>query len=155
MKIYSVKEIADLLDTNPETVRRWIRSGRLSAVQESRKDGNSVSEFELSKFLKATPKYASIVGKSLLGTQNVLSTAVGGLIGTLMIEYLKNQDQTKNTFVQPDEILKYLIETIASHESSIKRKKRTIEMLEQEITEEQLRIQVLQKTIEMVKQKED
>jgi transposase-like protein len=27
MKTYSVKEIADLLGTNPETVRRWIRNG--------------------------------------------------------------------------------------------------------------------------------
>ena len=37
MDTYSVKEIADMLNTNPETVRRWIRSGKLEAIQESRK----------------------------------------------------------------------------------------------------------------------
>ena len=35
MDTYSVKEIADMLNTNPETVRRWIRSGKLEAIQES------------------------------------------------------------------------------------------------------------------------
>lgn len=35
MDTYSVKEIADMLNTNPETVRRWIRSGNLEAIQES------------------------------------------------------------------------------------------------------------------------
>ena len=32
MKTYSVKDIADMLNTNPETVRRWIRAGKLKAV---------------------------------------------------------------------------------------------------------------------------
>ena len=40
MKTYSVKDIADMLNTNPETVRRWIRAGKLKAHQTSRKDGN-------------------------------------------------------------------------------------------------------------------
>lgn len=43
-KTYSIKQITDLLGTNPETVRRWIRSGKLNTVQESRKDGNAISE---------------------------------------------------------------------------------------------------------------
>ena len=34
MKTYSVKEIADLLNTNPETVRRWIRDKKLEATIE-------------------------------------------------------------------------------------------------------------------------
>jgi putative ATPase subunit of terminase (gpP-like) len=37
MDTYSVREIADMLNTNPETVRRWIRPGKLEAIQESRK----------------------------------------------------------------------------------------------------------------------
>lgn len=57
MKTYSVKQIAHMLDTNPETVRRWIRDDKLKAVQVSRKDGNIVTEDELQRFLKATPKY--------------------------------------------------------------------------------------------------
>ena len=51
MKTYSVKQIAKMLNKNPETVRRWIREGKLQAVQVSRKGGNSVSEEALKKFL--------------------------------------------------------------------------------------------------------
>ncbi|WP_405593842.1 helix-turn-helix domain-containing protein [Sellimonas catena] len=50
-KTYSVKDIADMLQTNPETVRRWIRAGKLKADQTSRKDGNVVREDELYKYL--------------------------------------------------------------------------------------------------------
>lgn len=59
MKKYSVIQIADILDTNPETVRRWIRDNKLVAEQESRKQGNAVTEAALQDFLKATPKYAA------------------------------------------------------------------------------------------------
>ena len=51
MDTYSVKEIADMLNTNPETVRRWIRSGKLEAIQESRKGGNVVTKSMLDAFL--------------------------------------------------------------------------------------------------------
>ena len=63
MDTYSVKEIADMLNTNPETVRRWIRSGKLEAIQESRKGGNVVTKSMLDAFLKTSPKYAGIARK--------------------------------------------------------------------------------------------
>lgn len=50
MKTYSVKEISELLNTNPETVRRWIRSGKLEAIQDSRKEGNVVTQAMLDSF---------------------------------------------------------------------------------------------------------
>ena len=59
MKTYSVKQIAEMLGTNPETVRRWIRDDKLKAIQVSRKDGNIVTEVELGRFINATPKYVS------------------------------------------------------------------------------------------------
>lgn len=59
MANYSVKQIAEMLDTNPETVRRWIRAGRLESSQASKKEGNVVSEEALKAFLERTPKYAA------------------------------------------------------------------------------------------------
>ena len=59
MKNYSVKQIAEMLDTNPETVRRWIRAGRLESSQTSKKDGNVISEEALKAFLECAPKYAA------------------------------------------------------------------------------------------------
>ena len=41
MRTYTVKEIAELLGTNPETVRRWIRDGKLQAVTNSKKKGEN------------------------------------------------------------------------------------------------------------------
>lgn len=55
MANYSVKQIAEMLDTNPETVRRWIRAGRLESSQASKKEGNVVSEEALKTFLERTP----------------------------------------------------------------------------------------------------
>lgn len=59
MKKYTVVQIADILDTNPETVRRWIRSDKLEAEQSSRKQGNTVTEAALQDFLRGAPKYAA------------------------------------------------------------------------------------------------
>ena len=50
METYSVKQIADMLNTQPETVRRWIRSGKLYAEKSSRKEGHVVTEESLNKF---------------------------------------------------------------------------------------------------------
>ena len=59
MKSYSVKEISDLLHTNPETVRRWIRKGKLDATRgSSRKEGSTVSFAALQKFLEDSPREA-------------------------------------------------------------------------------------------------
>ncbi len=53
MKTYTVREIAQMLSANEETVRRWIRDGKLEATCTSRKAGNLVTEESLQAFLKA------------------------------------------------------------------------------------------------------
>ena len=57
---YTVKQISNLLDVGPETVRRWIRRGDLKATQRSKKDGNVISENQLNEFLISRPKYSQI-----------------------------------------------------------------------------------------------
>jgi len=154
MKTYSVKEIADLLGTNPETVRRWIRNGKLHAVQESRKDGNSVTETELNKFLKKTPKYVAIAAKSLAVTAPAVSIplALGGLIGTMVVDRVNTEEKLKHARIRPEDIATYLRESITQHENAIKRKRDAIAQLEQEIEVEEQQIKALQVTINMVKQ---
>ena len=60
MKTYSVKEIAEMLNTNPETVRRWIREKKLDATIKSKKSGHIIYESSLQSFLKSSPKYICI-----------------------------------------------------------------------------------------------
>ena len=75
MKSYSVKQIAEMLETNPETVRRWIRTGKLQAQKASNKDGNVVFESALKSFLKSAPKYAATaIASGTVGV--VVSTAI-------------------------------------------------------------------------------
>lgn len=64
MDTYSVKEIADILNTNPETVRR--------------KAGNVVTKAMLDAFLKTSPKYAGIA-------TGVLASPVGLTTATVAI----------------------------------------------------------------------
>ena len=62
MKEYTVKQISEILNTNPETIRRWIRTGKLTATQISKKNGNVISEESLRLFLESAPKYAALAG---------------------------------------------------------------------------------------------
>jgi len=92
MASYTVKQIADILGTNPETVRRWIRDNKLKAVQASRKSGNVVAESELERFIHSTPKYLSKLTKdasvpSLVG----IGLLMGGALTYAMINLLKEK----------------------------------------------------------------
>lgn len=65
---YSVAEIATALGTNQETVRRWIRSGALTAEKGSLREGHKISDADIQIFLAKHPKYAMAAANSpLLG----------------------------------------------------------------------------------------
>lgn len=139
MDKYSVKEIAEMLNTNPETVRRWIRSGKLEAIQESRKGGNVVTKSMLDAFLKATPKYAGIatgVLKSPVG----ITAAAAAYFGGILIQQLIENNEISNASVNSAEIKKLLLTTIQTSRDTISRKKKSIKQLQEEIDVEQTRI---------------
>lgn len=77
MKIYSVKEIAEMLSIDQETVRRWIRDKKLKADTPSRKEGSQVKE-DLYKYHSSTTKYA---GKAAVMAAPTPALAVLPLIG--------------------------------------------------------------------------
>lgn len=136
MDTYSVKEIADMLNTNPETVRRWIRSGKLEAIQKSRKGGNVVTKSMLDAFLKTSPKYAGIA-TGLLASPVGITTATATIIGGLLARQLIKNDDIKNAHVNTSEIRKLLFANIQSSKENIVRKKLSIKQLQKEIVEEQ------------------
>jgi excisionase family DNA binding protein len=49
---FTVEQIADLLQVHPETVRSWLRSGRLKGRAFGGKTGWRVRESELNAFLE-------------------------------------------------------------------------------------------------------
>ena len=143
MKTYSVKEIADLLHTNPETVRRWIRAGKLKADKTSRKDGNMVREDDLYKYLRSTSKYAAIAvglvaANPVLALTPVLGAGVlSALITALAARSIKSESDIR---VLSDDVKQTLKENIAKSEATIERKKETIAELQAEIDKEQQQI---------------
>ena len=150
MKTYSVKDIADMLQTNPETVRRWIRAGKLKADQTSRKDGNIIREDELYKYLRSTSKYVAIAA-SLAATNPflALTPAVGaGVLGALITSFaarsMKNESDIR---VLSGDVERTLKKNITESEATIKRKKAAIAELQAEIDKEQQQIKEYKMTL--------
>jgi len=139
LKTYSVKEIADLLNTNPETVRRWIRDKKLEATIESKKGGHMVYESALHTFLKSSPKYASIASTALIST-----VMVGGLIAQKIIDV----EQLKKAQISDADIIKFLRSEIDSRMASIKNKEESISQLNMQIRSEQIQIDAFQQMID-------
>ena len=152
MDTYSVKEIADMLNTNPETVRRWIRAGKLEAIQESRKGGNVVTKSMLDAFLKTSPKYAGIA-TGLLASPVGLTTATAAIVGGILAQQLIKNDEIKNAHVNTSEIRKLLLGNIQSSKEIIARKKNSIKHLQEEIDEEQQRINEAERLLKELDEK--
>lgn len=139
MKEYSVKDISELLHTNPETVRRWIRDGKLKAHQSSRKKGNVIYEDDLKRFFDTSKKYSDIaksgaaaVGAAavgaLLGPMGLISSGalIAGTLGSMAAQK-KDGKLTKKT------VIASLKTKIADNESEIQRKNKAISDLEADI----------------------
>lgn len=97
MTEYSVEQIANLLSVDCETVRRWIRNGRLKASIGCRKGGYFIGENDLREFLDHNHKYAtkfnSEKGEPTMNENNVnqfingigaLGETAGMLVGSFM-----------------------------------------------------------------------
>ena len=152
MKTYTVKEISKMLDKNPETVRRWIRDGKLKADQDSRKGGNYVTEAELQKFLKKTPKYAALAGGIAAAAMPVVGwpIAIGGIVGGLL-SMLDSDIKAKDIPIDPEKVVKAVRDNIAQCHETIEKKREAIAQLEDEIKIEEQRIEALEVTLDQVK----
>lgn len=144
MKTYNVKEIAEILKTNPETVRRWIRSGKLGTTKISNKTGNVISEEALNKFIKNTPKYATHLASSVVTSPVTISLVVGGLIGGL-VGSLVTSDNKK---LGKDDIRKSIERQIASCEKRIKENKNILEQVKFKIDDDEKKLQQFKYALE-------
>lgn len=143
-----------MLNTNPETVRRWIRSGKLESIQESRKGGNVVTKKMLDAFLKTSPKYAGIA-TGLLASPVGLTTVTAAIVGGILAQQLIKNDEIKNIHVNTAEIKKLLLANIQSSRENIARKKKSIKHLQEEIVAEQERIDKAEKLIKELEKNTD
>lgn len=150
-KTYSVKDIADMLQTNPETVRRWIRAGKLKADQTSRKDGNVVREDELYKYLRSTSKYATVaVELAVANPFLALTTAVGaGVLGAIVASIATKKPKGSHDIrILSDDVKQTLKNNISESKETIERKKAAIAELQAEINREQQQIKEYETALE-------
>lgn len=133
MSEYNVKQISEMLNINPETVRRWIRNGKLDAKQASKKGGNVVSEEALKKFLEVTPKYAglaagiAVAATPVMGVPITVAAMMGGLISGLY--------SCKNNALTSMQIKEYIEKEITKSRKMLDQKEATLMQLHDEIEE--------------------
>ena len=156
MKTYSVKEIAEMLNTNPETVRRWIRDKKLEATIESKKGGHIVYEAALHEFLKSSPKYAAAAKASLVGVALGAAVLPTVMVGGLIAQKLIDADQLKKARISNEDVINFLRGEIKKFTEAIKAKEDTINQLQKQIETDQLQITEFQKLIDSLSvEKED
>jgi hypothetical protein len=139
METYNVKQIADMLNTKPETVRRWIRSGKLYAEKSSRKDGHVVMEKDLKEFLKGSPKYAALAGGLVSAAIMMPVPVVGGIAATYLLS-AKMAKETGDKSFSKEDVTRYLQEEIERCNQSINQKLSTIDQLQRDIAKDQQQI---------------
>lgn len=179
LKEYTVREISELLSTNEDTVRRWIREGKLKSTITSKKTGHRVSEENLEEFRKLYPKLLSgTVGASIgasvgMGMLNMLLPGAGVVasIATLgsaaMVGMKAAKNETQNyeakhlekespEAVQAEQLVEFLNEEITRIEkANLENQKRIdayrkqIEVLESQIATNKKQIDTYRKQIEI------
>lgn len=135
MKTYTVKQIAKLLETNEETIRRWIRDGKLKSIQVSKKEGNVISQAQLDAFLKTSPKYLSRFAIGLAAITPFVGAAVGGGIGAAALMNYYRKRKKENVRVNQEDFKSYLQDQIDEELKEIEHKKELIQEIQAEITD--------------------
>lgn len=142
MDSYTVKQVAELLSTNEETVRRWIRSEKLGASMTSKKSGHIITADALSHFVKTTPKYASALTSSAASSPFALSVIVGGLLGSMFALVEGNKRVTAK------DVEIFLKEKIKGHVQAIEKKEAQLQKIKAEIAEERQNLEKYQYALE-------
>ena len=135
MAFYSVRQVAAMLGKDEETIRRWIRGGKLAATQASKKGGTVITSADLKDFVSRFPKYAPAVAASLALSPATLSIIIGGLLVGLA-SIIKSKGKLTEQDVED-----FLERKIEAHEKAVLEKKQEIEKLQQEINENEKNIE--------------
>jgi excisionase family DNA binding protein len=75
-RLWTVREAAEWLKAHPETVRRWIKAGRLEAVRLT-PGSVRIREEELARFAGATGRNPSVIAREEVNPKTVVTDADG------------------------------------------------------------------------------
>lgn len=167
MKKYTVAQVSEMLSVDCQTVRRWIRDGKLKAEQKTRKEGNVITEESLriflsnnshKKYIKNAAKTIGAIGSvaataalggtglGLLGGSSVLAASIltGIMTGPVrsMLSQDKPKDKAQSRLYIEDSIVE-LKKSILSKKEKINQLNQTILKLQNEIAEEEYLLNML------------
>lgn len=148
MKTYSVSQVAEMLETNPETVRRWVRDKKIIAIQpQARKDGIIITEDSLSKFVDQTPKFLPKYKASKVMAVSTVAGIAGGMIGGIVAGALLNYFSTKKEpdyLVSSDDFKAFLKKRVEDLKTKNEKGREVIRKTELEISQNSLKIEQYQ-----------
>ena len=133
-----------MLNTNPETIRRWIRDKKLDATIVSKKGGHIIYEADLRNFLNSSPKYASKAKASLAGATVLPTVMTAGLIAQKLID----KEQLVKAQISNKDIIDFLRGEIKKYNEAIKMKENAIHQIQKQIQDDQLKITEFQKLVD-------
>lgn len=140
--LYTIKQLAGMLKTNPETVRRWIRAKKLKTdIKESGSLPAYISKKSIEDFAKIMPKYAAILAG--LGFMVPGIGPIAGAIGSMALARKQLENEILNAKLSKEEIKHYIESEILTHETNIKMKENDIRKIELEIDKEKEAIKEL------------
>ena len=148
-KIYTVTEVAEIFQTNPETVRKWIKTDKLLAIKGgSKKEGMRISEESLKKFLTDSPKYTKPALTTALAALITGGTAIAGsLIVAGLLAKQKKEADLQSTKVKSSDLIKLLQNEIQQEQVILKSKKEELNSLQKEIKQHEDRIDYVKSMI--------
>lgn len=155
MKTYNVKQIAELLNTTPETVRRWIRDGKLQATQNSKKEGNVIEEEDLIRFLETVPKYAGVLVTlmSVVPGVGIPFAVASGVAGSALATIQASWKKAKQASVDEGSLATFLKGSIKASKAFISQKEFEIQQAENAIKNERKNISELEKLLSQIESK--
>ena len=152
MKTYTVKEIADLLKTKPETVRKWIRNDVLKSQKNSKYGANVITEGDFNNFLSEHPKYAAVAKSAavatvlsplsaMLGATAAITGGFAGISGVAAYALLKNSTSNlpndinlDNASFSTSDLINLGIIALSERENDLSEKKAELTKLKAELT---------------------
>ncbi len=147
MASYSVKDVANLLGTSEETVRRWIRSGKLEATKHSNKEGSVISQNNLTRFAQETPKYAGAIAGAAAGTVGGIAVAATLLLGSAIVDEIGIRDAN----IDSKEVERLLQNKKNHLRKDNQSKKKRISQIEKEIEENEASIRSIEYLLKQIK----
>ena len=132
----TVKRVSEILGTNPETVRRWLRAGVLTAYPKvGEKSPSVINPKSFEGLIKKMPKYSPALFALGLIASPVSALAITAIAATEVINKSKisaKKDNAKNS-TEVDNIEYMLMARIKKMQTEKKLREKEIEKMEVEI----------------------